>query len=130
MTFDLNPAVFHPSDASGGSGDSAVSPNAEIQAGVVQERVRELEMGESVSSGEFEVRKQAVVEREEGKDSDGYGDDGDDNGEDWEEDSEPSGVQEGNENQAAMFVAEEEEALVRKQRPSIMVQRESGITES
>jgi hypothetical protein len=165
VTFDLKPAIFPDSGLDGSGGNLAVSleddERAEneriddddngdhgdetkntIQTGVVRERVRELELGESMSSGEFEVGKQLqqqqrVVESEgkgafHGDDGDGDGDSGDENGDDWEEERESNGTPEGLENEeAAMpFAAKEEEALVRKQRPNNIAQQESGNGQS
>jgi hypothetical protein len=149
VTFDLNPAVFPDSGLSGsGSGsnsaflpdddergekqrdgneddddEGAAAKKNDVQIGLVRVRVREIELGES-ASGEIGLERQQ--QREEpvamnGEDRGGFGsDDGDDDenedGGEWEEEGESNGFQ------------EEEEALVRKQRPNV-VRRDSGSSE-
>jgi hypothetical protein len=129
----LNPAVFPLANGSGGGGgdgneESAVSADNDseekkiIQNGVVRERVRELELVESISSGESEVGKQQQGPAPKSGDFEGdYDDDGgDENGDEWEEDDrESNSFQESDAgSEAAMPCTEEEEALVRKQRPN------------
>jgi hypothetical protein len=135
----LNPAVFPQpdSDVNASGANPAVPPsvpsnvdddeindaavaNHNVQTGLVRVRVREIELGESMSSGEFEVGKQQgepVAMDSEGRGDFGSDDDDDENGDEWEEEGELNGIQ------------KEEEALVRKQRPSNVVQRKSGGSE-
>ena len=105
-----------------GDDDEAATAEENAQTGLVRVRVREIELGESMSSGEFEVGKQQENEKPLAINSEGRGgigsDDDDENCDEWEEEEgESNGTQ------------EEEEALVRKQRPSVM-QRESGGSEA
>ena len=148
VTFDLNPAVFPDSGPSGsGSGsnsaflpdddereekqknededddDGAAAKKSNVQIGLVRVRVREIELGES-ASGEIGLERHQQQEEPvamNGEDRGGVGtDDGDDDenedGDEWEEEGESSGFQ------------EEEEALVRKQRPNV-VRQDSGSSE-
>ena len=138
---DRNLAIV-PSDAEYEEKEKNTNANAKrmVQDGVVAERVRELELRESMSSevgfGEQQQQQQSMMENERrgtyggdgGGDGDGHDEHDDEHDSGSEEETDLAGLgEESADNEVVISGQEEEEPLVRKQRPGKMAQRDMDI---